>query len=123
MPRRAEPSPSAYARAVAAALRARKTEQGLSIATIARRSPLSANYLAERLREEKSFTLTDIEILGTVLGFEPAAFLAGVESGGRRAPLSALPSRDDVAPARQDEIEARAAGDDRTQADPEQEHP
>ena len=36
---------------------------------------MSGNYIAERLRDEKSFTLSDMEQLGEFFGFEPGAFL------------------------------------------------
>jgi hypothetical protein len=75
---------------------------------------MSTNYIAERLRDEKSFTLSDIEELGGVFGFEPAAFLAGV------ATSNVIPLRvPNVGGYLDDALHGidTAAGTDETQAD------
>lgn len=122
VPRRPEPAPSEYARAVTAAIRELQRARGLSIAEISRGTGHSPNYLAERLRDEKSFTLTDVERLGVCLGFDAAEFLGAIRVPGE---VIAIARRRGVGAAVQDRLdgESAAAGDDDTLAEPEREAP
>lgn len=122
VPRRAEPQPSEYARAVSAAIRRMRDDRGESNAEIARRTTLSANYIAERLRDLKSFTLTDIELLGEHFGFDPADFLGAVQVGAAR-PVRRVGGPVGAAGHHRGTGEPIAAGDDDTQAEAEHENP
>lgn len=50
----------------------------MSQADIARGTDLSANYLGERLRDEKAFTLSDVEQIAEFFDLEPDTFLIEV---------------------------------------------
>lgn len=75
VPTNKEQPPTPYSRATSAAIRARIDRLGVSNAAVARKSGLSANYLNERLRDEKSFTLSDIDMLATYFEIAPARLM------------------------------------------------
>jgi transcriptional regulator with XRE-family HTH domain len=74
-----EPTPGVYSRAVVEALKALMGEAQLSGSSLAKKTGKSNNYVATRMRNEKSFTLHDIADIGKVMGFDPAAFLGAVK--------------------------------------------
>jgi transcriptional regulator with XRE-family HTH domain len=78
VPRRPESEPSPYAKAATTAIRRLLADRRLAAADIARGTDLSANYLGERLRDEKAFTLSDIEQIAAFFDLDPAAFLVEV---------------------------------------------
>lgn len=110
---------------MAVAISARQSAARISIADIARGTTMSANYLAERLRHEKSFTLTDIETLGEFFGFDAAEFLGAIDADAPSARVTPMRRRTDVGAGSQnsDTDLPYAAGDDDSQADPEHETP
>jgi|SRR5690625_1240797 len=59
---------TAFAQAVAAEVRAELAAQRISGSELAKRVGLSQNYIATRLRDEKPFTLDDIEMIRSALG-------------------------------------------------------
>lgn len=94
----------------------------ISNAEIARETNLSATYIAERLRDEKSFTLTDMEELARFFGFDATEFL--VEANAVRTNVTELRPRvggsvDDGGT----DQEQWAAGSDRTEVGPEDVEP
>ena len=99
------------------AIRRLQADRRISTAEIARGTNLSANYLNERLRDEKSFTLTDMEELGQFFGFDATEFM--VEANASRSNVTEL--RPNVGGYLDDAIKdqgyATAAGTDETQAD------
>jgi transcriptional regulator with XRE-family HTH domain len=64
-------APGPLARAVSAEVRAAMARLRLSQMTVAEASEVSQNYLSKRLRDEMSFTLTDLERLSSVLRMAP----------------------------------------------------
>jgi len=81
-----EPKPTPFSLETARAIKARIDHLGVSNAAVARRTGLSANYLNERLREEKSFTLSDVERLASYFGVEPGALMRSVLNPDVSAP-------------------------------------
>jgi hypothetical protein len=79
VPRRPEPPPGPYAKAVASAINQLIRSRYLSMNSLAKLIGRSNNYVGMRLRHEVSFTLSDIEDIGKVLGFHPGEFLASVD--------------------------------------------
>lgn len=115
VPRVPESEPTAFSKAVTAAIRRLKADRRASNADIAAKTTLSANYIAERLRDEKSFTLSDMEELGDFFGFEPGAFLVQAAP----TPSNVRELRPNVGGYVDDALHGldTAAGTDETQAD------
>jgi transcriptional regulator with XRE-family HTH domain len=91
VPRSPEPAPSPFARAASAAIRRLLGELRYSQAALSRGTSLGETYIAERLRDEKSFTLSDIEEISGFLGIDPEEFLLDV----RRAQRADVGASDD----------------------------
>jgi transcriptional regulator with XRE-family HTH domain len=79
VPTKREQPPTAFAVATTREIKARIEELGVTNAAVARKTGLSQNYLNERLREEKSFTLSDIEHLADYFKVSPAELMAAAE--------------------------------------------
>lgn len=117
MPRRPETEPTPFSKAVTAAIRRLKADRRISNADITEKTGLSGNYIAERLRDEKSFTLSDMELLGEYFGFEPGQFLVDAAAPSNVTPF---PRRNDsgyLDDAAHEQGLDTAAGTDETQAD------
>jgi transcriptional regulator with XRE-family HTH domain len=65
---------------VAVEVQALLDEQGISGAELARRTGVSQDYVATRLRCEADFTLTFVEKVASALGTDPIALLRGAAS-------------------------------------------
>lgn len=118
MPRRPEPAPTPFSKAVTASIRRLRADLRLSIADIAEATGLSGNYVAERLRDEKSFTLSDMEALGDFFGFEPGQFL--VDAAAETSNVTPFRGRNDSGYLDDAVHELdTAAGTDETQAEDE----
>jgi len=61
MPSGSQPSPGKFSRAVSVELRAALARRQVSGAALARLTGRSQTYLSERLRADRSFTMTDLE--------------------------------------------------------------
>jgi transcriptional regulator with XRE-family HTH domain len=80
VPTKREQPPTPFSVRAARVVKARIDRLGVSNAAVARKSGLSQNYLNERLREEKSFTLSDVERLATYFEITPAQLMLEAES-------------------------------------------
>ena len=94
-----------------------------SQAWLARKADLSENYLSERLRLVKSFTLTDIEKIADALGIDPVQFLLDMDREpipGGISPADAAAHRRNVTGHREDYAKAafEATEDDRADEPP-----
>lgn len=76
---RAEPAPGEYSRAVVAEIQQVMASARMSANRLGPLIGRSNNYVSMRLRNESSFTLTDIEEIGKVLSFDPAEFLGSIK--------------------------------------------
>ena len=117
MPRIPEPAPTAFAIAASAAIRRLKADNRVSNAEISDKTGLSTNYIAERLRDEKSFTLSDIELLAKFFRLDPTALL--VEAARPIATVTPIGKRTNDSGFLDDSVHGldTAAGKDETQAD------
>jgi cyanate lyase len=80
VPRRLESTPGPYARAVASVINQLIQSRNISMNGLSQLVGKSNNYVGMRLRHQASFTLTDIEDIGRVLGFDPREFLTGIHT-------------------------------------------
>ncbi|MFI2568885.1 hypothetical protein ACH473_10505 [Cellulosimicrobium funkei] len=69
----------AFARAVAAEIRAEVARQRLAIADVERGAEISHNYLWKRLSDELPLNLNDVEAIANVLGVPPGVLIARAE--------------------------------------------
>lgn len=79
MPTTPEQPPTPFAIQTTRAIKARVDRLGVSNAAVARKAGFSPNYLNERFREEKSFTLSDIERLANYFEITPAQLMREAE--------------------------------------------
>lgn len=108
-PRDKEPQPTTFAVRVADALSHIIEGRGISKRELARRIDMSNNYVAIRFRHEAAFTLTDIDVICTMLGLDAGSFLAGV-TAPNVTPIG-------VRRPRKDDLKAVASESDDTEAD------
>jgi hypothetical protein len=78
MSRKAEPAPGAFSNAVVDALKDVLDNDNRFVVNLVQPTGLSNNYLAERFRKEKSFTLSDIELICNALDLDCADFLGNI---------------------------------------------
>ena len=65
-----QPPPSPLARAFSSRVRIAMADQRVTAQALAEATGISRSYLGKRLRDEASFTLTDVEIISTALRLE-----------------------------------------------------
>ena len=70
MPAGKQPEPSPFARAFSSRVRVVMAQQRVTVQALADRVGVSRSYLGARLRDELSFTLTDVEAISKALGME-----------------------------------------------------
>jgi transcriptional regulator with XRE-family HTH domain len=62
-----QPAPSALARAFSSRVRIAMADQRVTAQALAEATGISRSYLGKRLRDETSFTLTDVELISKAL--------------------------------------------------------
>jgi transcriptional regulator with XRE-family HTH domain len=119
VPRRPESEPTAFSKAATAAVRRLKADKRISNADISAATGMSTNYIAERLRDEKSFTLNDIELVADFFGIDATDFLIDARAASRSNVTELRPRNDSgyVDDALKEQGYETAAGSDETQAD------
>lgn len=65
-----EPPPSALARAFSSRVRIAMADQRVTAQALAKLTGVSRSYVGTRLRDEASFTLTDVEAISKALGLQ-----------------------------------------------------
>lgn len=70
MPSGKQPVPGPLARAFSAHVRQVIERDGISHEALAKATGVSRNYVGKRLRDELSFTLTDVEEISKALGLK-----------------------------------------------------
>jgi len=65
-----QPEPSPLARAFSRHVRRAMADQRITAQALGEATGISRSYLGKRLRDEASFTLTDVETISNVLGLE-----------------------------------------------------
>lgn len=78
MSRKAEPAVGVFSNAVVDALKDVLYNDKRTVLSLVEPTGRSNNYLAERFRKEKSFTLTDIEVICFALGLDCSDFLGNI---------------------------------------------
>ena len=68
-------TPDVFARAVSAEVRAEMGRQNVSARELARRVKRSGPYVQDRLNENKTFNLNDLEVISGALGLTPSEFI------------------------------------------------
>jgi transcriptional regulator with XRE-family HTH domain len=63
-----QPAPSALARAYSSRVRIAMADQRVTAQALAEATGISRSYLGKRLRDEVSFTLTDVQAISEALG-------------------------------------------------------
>lgn len=65
-----QPEPSPLARAFSSHVRVVMADKRVTAQALAEDAGVSRSYLGKRLRDEASFTLTDVEMISRALGME-----------------------------------------------------
>jgi len=65
-----QPEPSPLARAFSSRVRIVMADKRVTAQALAEATGISRSYLGKRLRDEASFTLTDVEMISNALGLE-----------------------------------------------------
>ncbi len=71
-----------YAQAFSEAIRLHMEQQGVSGKSLAAMIGLSQNYVATRLRDEKAFTVNDVEAIAAALGIPILDLIRDVDAAG-----------------------------------------
>lgn len=69
-----QPAPSPLARAFSRRVRVVMAEQRVTAQALAETTGISRSYMGKRLRDEASFTLSDVESISKALGIEIPEF-------------------------------------------------
>lgn len=83
----------AFARAVAAEIRAEVARQRIAIADLERGAEISHNYLWKRLADELPLNLNDVEAIARVLEVAPGELIARAERSLTAAPATIIEGR------------------------------
>lgn len=89
MPKGSQPVSRAFAKAMAAEVRATLARQNMTVKQLAELCDLSPSYLGKRLRDESALTLNDLEAICSavdkdILSFVTAALDAARQDGAGR---------------------------------------
>ena len=77
-PREKEPEVTGFARRIGDAIAQVIERREISKRELARQINRSNNYVAMRFRHEAAFTLSDVDVICTVLGLDAGSFIAGL---------------------------------------------
>lgn len=107
MGRQAEAGPGDFAQAVAREFRREAGDRRMSGRAVATAIGKSEKYVRDRLNDQLSFTLNDVELFARYIGYSPEEFVARIERDLAPSNVTQLPRRDVPAPVQDERAVAK----------------